>query len=82
MSFFVLRVNLRTFVIFFEYQLLQYFLFSSTAFAKPGKYTITTNDPSKQHIIGHGDNYPGFSQTDIQQIGLMYNHICNYNGRK
>ncbi|XP_057291343.1 zinc metalloproteinase nas-15-like [Hydractinia symbiolongicarpus] len=50
--------------------------YSSTAFAKRGTKTITTKDPSKQHLIDTYNRISGFSEMDIKQIGLMYNHIC------
>jgi len=59
-----------------NYDLASMMHYSSTAFAKPGTYTITTKDATKQSIIGHGDNYPGFSAIDKQQIALMYAGIC------
>lgn len=38
-----------------------------------GRKTIVTKDPSKQRLIGQRN---GFSQVDIKQLGLMYNHLC------
>lgn len=45
--------------------------YSSVAFATSGK-TITTKDPSKQHIIDTYNRISGFSPIDIKQINLMY----------
>lgn len=53
--------------------------YSSTAFAYRGKKTITTKDPSKQHLIDTYNRITGFSEMDIKQIGLMYKKECGGN---
>jgi len=50
--------------------------YGSTAFGR-GRMTIQTIDPSKQRLIGQRN---GFSQIDIQQLGLMYNKVCAAGG--
>jgi len=58
----------------YDYQSMMHY--GATAFGN-GRQTIQTIDPSKQRLIGQRN---GFSQIDIQQLGLMYNKICQGGG--
>jgi len=54
--------------------------YSSTAFAKRGRKTITTIDRSKQGLIDTYNRITGFSEMDIKQINLMYKGVCKATG--
>jgi len=58
----------------YDYQSMMHY--GSTAFGR-GRQTIQTIDSTKQRLIGQRN---GFSQIDIQQLGLMYNKECSNGG--